>query len=338
MSIRNRLLVWLLPILIFFIGILSYLSYLNIVAISSDPAAIAGHLNFAMVEILLFAFIMIFLITLLVLFLANKISYPVQKLKNAALSLAAGEYGDFVHVKGPTEIVELANTLNTLSQCLEEQITGYRESSMARERMYGEYECSLLLQHYMLQDVIEKLHISQIEIRSIQINSARQPKCVYLDIKKQEDQITKLIFAEALTPGFESIFELLKTAANPNGSQDGFSYQKIMMDHLKKTIIFQNYKMAIPLVWETSSKTFAAQNNNIFSYNNGDFLILFNSGFEKLFQSEEVINAWFGKVLRHFAEEGIDAVVAMLSNELNFLANKQHIDQDMYLICVKMVD
>lgn len=337
MSIRIRLLLWLLPILIFFITVISYLSYLNIVAISSNPSILESNLDYALGEIVFIAFLMILSITILVLFLANKISHPVQKLKNAALSLAAGEYGDFVHVKGPLEIVELANTLNTMSQCLEEQITRYRETSIARERMYGEYECSLLLQHHMLQKVIENFDNPHMHMRSIQINAARQPRGVLLNVSAKEEA-TRLIFAEAFKSGFEAIFELIKNANELTVKQQNFSYLELNFDHVKKMISFSRHKMAKAMIWRIRERKFAEYKENSFSYNPGDFLLLFNSGFEKLFISEELINAWFGKVLRHFAEEGIDPVVTMLSNELNFLANKQHIDQDMYLLCVKMVD
>ena len=50
--------------------------------------------------------------------IANKISRPVQKLNNSALAIAAGQYGESIAADGPREIAELANTLNTMSECL----------------------------------------------------------------------------------------------------------------------------------------------------------------------------------------------------------------------------
>src|SRR3990167_5144936 len=80
--------------------------------------------------------------------IANRISRPVQKLNNSALAIAAGQYGESIQVSGPREIAELANTLNTMSECLHENINRLKENSLLRERMYGEYECSMESQTY----------------------------------------------------------------------------------------------------------------------------------------------------------------------------------------------
>ena len=91
----------------------------------------------------------------IVFIIADHISKPVRQLNRAALEIAAGDYEANIRVEGPKEIMELAHTLNTMSQCLVEHMSRLKESSLIRERMYGEYECSLLLQYYMLQHVIE---------------------------------------------------------------------------------------------------------------------------------------------------------------------------------------
>ena len=97
----------------------------------------------------------IFIMVVTLFIIANKISRPVQKLNNSALAIAAGQYGESVQIKGPKEIAELANTLSTMSECLHENINRLKENSLLRERMYGEYECAMLLQHQMLQKNID---------------------------------------------------------------------------------------------------------------------------------------------------------------------------------------
>ncbi|HEV7736583.1 MAG TPA: HAMP domain-containing protein, partial [Chlamydiales bacterium] len=54
--------------------------------------------------------------------ITGRIAIPMQKLNNSALAIAAGHYGESAPVGGPKEIAELANTLNTMSECLLENI------------------------------------------------------------------------------------------------------------------------------------------------------------------------------------------------------------------------
>ena len=65
--------------------------------------------------------------------IADRISKPVRQLNQAALEIAAGEYETNIDVKGPKEIVELAHTLNTMSECLVEHMSRLRESSLIRK-------------------------------------------------------------------------------------------------------------------------------------------------------------------------------------------------------------
>ncbi|EKE08475.1 MAG: hypothetical protein ACD_17C00149G0003, partial [uncultured bacterium] len=89
--------------------------------------------------ILICAGVTILIVVATLFVIANKISIPVARLNNSALAIAAGQYGESIPVRGPKEIVELANTLNTMSECLHENINRLKDNSFLRERMYGEY-------------------------------------------------------------------------------------------------------------------------------------------------------------------------------------------------------
>ncbi len=113
MKIRTRLLLFLLPALVCNIALVSMLLAYNWVGEAANK-----HLPVSLLLIVVFAALTILLMVASLFIVANKIARPVQKLNNSALAIAAGQYGESIQVKGPKEIVELANTLNTMSECL----------------------------------------------------------------------------------------------------------------------------------------------------------------------------------------------------------------------------
>ena len=202
MTIRSRLLILLLPTLIAFVILISFFSHFN----SSREIMFAG------------SFLTLLLVTMAVFLIADKISKPVRQLNQAALEIAAGDYEANIEVEGPKEIVELAQNLNTMSQCLVEHMSRLKESSMIRERMYGEYECALLLQHYMLQKVIddytldpafqEDKHLPPLRMLLISIPLSPLQKGLLLNISHLSAG-TSLALLEASEPGFSGLFQLI---------------------------------------------------------------------------------------------------------------------------------
>lgn len=162
MTIRSRLLLLLLPLLMAFLLMISAFFYFNWSSeiLSSFPSRLLAISAAAI--ILLSVILIVFLV-------ADHMSQMVRKLNQAALEIAAGNYETDIQVEGPKEIIELAHTLRTMSECLVEQMSRLRETSLIRERMYGEYECSLLLQYYMLEKVIEEFHHSHVRLRLISL-------------------------------------------------------------------------------------------------------------------------------------------------------------------------
>jgi hypothetical protein len=61
-------------------------------------------------------------------------------------------------------------------------------------------------------------------------------------------------------------------------------------------------------------------------------VFLYNSSVIDHFETQEAIEEWLVKVLRHFAEDGLDTIQVMLTNELTFLAKKQHVKHNFKII------
>jgi len=306
------------------------------VAADLNLKLIDQKLQNAIIIVFLSAILTIFLVIISVYFIANKISKPVQKIKNAALAIAAGDYTENIEVKGPHEIVELANTLNTMSECLQENMNRLQESSLVRERMHGEYECSLLLQHYMSEQVIQNFNNPRLLLRGINSKATTKPYGLLLKLKENRNNETHIEFLESKTAGFLGIFDLLLHSSEAHFPRLTVEFNEECSEFTYKTI-----EMPRPIVWKASDGAFAGafadqnQTGTKIPLKEGDLIFLYNQGIAKFFDSHQHIQDWFNKVLKHFATEDYDLLITMLKNELTFLVMKHHIDHDMYILCIK---
>lgn len=348
MTIRMRLFLWLLPLLIIFVACLSIFFYLYLyrdvfaLAGTEIPATLIDNkLQNTLTVLLTSAGIAIALVSAVVFFIANRISEPVQKLKTAALSIAAGEYGQTIEVKGPTEIVELANMLNTVSECVQEHITRLQENALVRERLFGEYECSLLMQYHMLQKVVDEYHSSQVSMQLIKIKSSEASRGVYLKLQTEENGDVRFTLVEAKEPGFEGIYELLPQVALLTEKTTPLSQLFPIVDamlHLEdSSLTYTAHVMAPPLVWSIERNQFADAYEGSVPVHSGDFIFFFNRGFSNQFPDHQTVQDWLSKVLRHFSSDGLDVLSGMLSSELSFLTNKQSIEEDLCILCIRRV-
>jgi len=265
-----------------------------------------------------------------VFFVAHKISKPVKKLTNSALALAAGEYGNKVKLRGPKEIVELANTLNTMSECLQEHLTRIKESSLLRERLYGEYECSVLLQHQMFSKVADDYDNPRIALRTITLSSATSLHGLRLSIEKSDARAVRLKLTEASEGGFDPMYALLTSPL------EELSNIIVNIDKRYTHLDFVTQHMPRPIVWSIEQKGLLDVNSGEAALGKGDYLFLYNKGFELLFEDTAAVNAWFSKILQHFATEGIDSCTTIITNEINFLTQKQHIGHDINVLCIRI--
>ena len=250
-----------------------------------------------------------------------------QHLQDHALAIAAGDFKSSVTVEGPKELQDLGKAIHTMDECLNEQMHRLRESAVLRERMYGEYECALLLQQQMLQNVMDNYQNEKYLIKALTFTSASALYGVLLELKDTEKGNPELTFYEAQEKGFTGMYHLL---ADPKARN---YYLKVFLKNSKVEV--ESHDMACPLVWSTtrSEEIDIKNKNNILETN--DIIILFNSGLQDCFETEEQVHAWFQKVLKHhFASEGFDLFLTMLQHELTYLTRKRTISHDIHILCI----
>lgn len=265
-------------------------------------------------------------------FIANKISRPIQQLNNSALAIAAGQYGESAEPSGPKEIKELANTLNTMSECLLENINRLKENSLLRERMYGEYECSMLFQHLMLQKNIDDCRSDAVAVKSI-THFSDDPKGLLLDFPKTElSSQFQIRLAEAEDTGFEGMYELLTQHKNAKDLQN---HTSIHFD--KATSILKFAGPHTPLFWSLDNKQFLSCKNGKIELECGDFFFLFNDGMELFFRDPKVIQDLLSKVLKVFAQDGLETTVSMLQKEILFASKRKDPVDDLHLLCFQIL-
>lgn len=261
-------------------------------------------------------------------FIANKIIQPINKLKSAALALAAGEYDEKVNVKGPKEIAELANTFNTMRECLLDHINRLRDSSFLREKLYGEQECALLLQNRMLDGVIAHLEDQRLSIKHLTSAISAPIHGLKLDIVA--DTTITISLAESMEEGFEGVYALVSGSHNIAG--------KIIakFDFASHFITVQNQAMPYPLVWSTQQNKFLPETEGPYPFESGDFVFLFNQELMSIFPHRQTIRDWMGKVMRQFAKENMDLLSVMLNSELNFWIKKSNLSPHIHIFCMKI--
>ncbi|MES2272598.1 MAG: HAMP domain-containing protein [Chlamydiota bacterium] len=274
----------------------------------------------------------LFLMVATLFLIANKISHPVQKLNNSALSLAAGQYGESIQVSGPKEIAELANTLNTMSECLYENINRLKENSLLRERMYGEYECAILLQHMMLQKNIDDCRSDAVAVKSITLFS-ESPRGLLLDFPKTESsELFQIHMAEAEEEGFEGMYQLLTQYKLSKKSQ---AHTSLLLDRSASTL---QIKGQLPLCWSLDEKRYLSPNLGALKVESGDFFFLFNQGLLKFFKERQKVADLLAKVLKVFASDGFETTFSMIQKELAFATKRKNLDEDIHLLCFQVLN
>lgn len=321
MTIRSRLLLLLLPPLAAFFLLASLFFYFNWSR-----------------EILLIGSCFILLLVIGIVFImADRISKPVRQLNQAALGIAAGDYESNIQVKeGPKEIIELAHTLNTMSQCLVEHMSRLRESSLIRERMYGEYECALLLQHYMLEKVIAAFHHPHLSMRLISVPISTFQKGLFLTIDSLNTPNFTFTLFEAQEPGFPGLFQLNKYPHLPKEERKNKSFIECQLIDQYRILRYDAHQLYPPLVWSIHHQQFKIADDHRIALENRDMIFFHNSSLIEHFESKQAIEKWFARVLRHFAEDGLEAIQVMLTNELTFLTKKQNAKHNFKIICLQV--
>lgn len=264
--------------------------------------------------------------------IANKISRPIQRLNHSALQLAAGQYGESISAEGPKEIVELSNTLNIMSECLLENINRLKENALLRERMYGEYECAMLLQHLMLQKNIDDCRSDAIAIKAITFFS-ESPHGILLNFPKAKRPDLFLIhLEEAIEEGFEGIYQLLTQSKNSKELQTSTT---LSLDLSTSTLMTQG--PIKPYVWSMSKKRFLDFSTPTLKVQSGDLFFLHNQGISSFYKNPKGIHDLLLKVLKIFAQDGLETISSMLQKEISFIIKRKELKEDIHLLCFQIL-
>lgn len=318
MSIRTRLLLFLLPTLIGSLALVFALYFLT------GPLLILLSATLST----LFLVAMVFLV-------ANKIVHPIQKLNNSALAIAAGQYGESIRVDGPKEIAELANTLNTMSECLHENINRLKENAQVKEQRYGEYECATLLEHLMLQKNIDDCVSDVAAIKAITFFSDT-PRGLLLRFPKTESpSLFQVHLTEAQETGLSGMYQLL---THPEPSPLKQNTLTLTLDRNAMALqTSPSTDQPSPLFWSLSKNLLCPLSSLPMPTQPGDFFFLFNRGLMLFYKSPQTVEDLLTKVLQVFAEDGLETVVAMLHKELSFGIKRKTLEEDMHLLCFQIL-
>ena len=322
MKIRTRLLLSLLPALFGSIALVVLLMFY--------PQSSLAMLGIALLVILAMSSLY---------FMAGKISAPVQKLNDSALTIAAGKYGESIQAQGPKELQELANTLNTMSQCLLENINRLKETSLLREKMAEETECARLLQNLLLQKNIDECTSESIAVKAISFSSA-SPRGLLIDFPNSErPEIVTVHMAEAKLDGFDGIYQLLtqyKLSKEHPQEKLPFPSIRLILNRESGTILCRTSGCATPYLWSLSAGELRELKGK-YPIEAGDFVFLMNRGFFSFFKNPARITDLLSKVLKHFAQDGLETSVAMLHKEIAFATKRKDLDDDMHLLCIQIL-
>lgn len=331
MKIRTRFLLFLLPTFIGSIALVSsLLAYNWYASLEHLKKFIAADVNIeaqfreSLLLIFLSASFTILVVVATLFMIANKISKPIQKLNHSALALAAGHYGESIASKGPKEIAELAGTLNIMSECLLENINRLKENAILRERMYGKYECAMLLQHLMLQKKIDDCKSDAIAVKPITFFS-ENPRGILLDFPKPQPDQFLIQLTEAEEEGFDGMYQLL------TGSKTDTCTIAL---NLKESTLSTKSN---PLIWSLGKKRFLDFSNTI-QVQSGDLFFLFNQGMLRFYKNRKNIEDLLTKVLKVFATEGLETISTMLQKEISFLVKRKDPQEDVHLLCFQFLN
>ena len=315
MKIRTRLLLFLIPILV---GNVAFVLALHKFQHNLPLVILGAGLSVAFMLATLFI-------------ISNKISKPIQKLNHFALAIAAGQYGEAAEPTGPREIAELANTLNTMSECLLENINRLKENSLLRERMYGEYESAVLFQHFLLQRNIDDCRSDAIAVKAIS-HFSDYPCGILLSFPKPEKEQFAIHLAEAEETGFEGMYELLTQYKH---SSEFPKQTSLLFDC--NTGSLHHTGSHFPLFYSLENHQFLDASDGKIKLECGDFFFLFNHGLLEFFKTPHAVQNLLGKVLKVFAQDGLEKTAAILQKELAFASRKQDPEKDLHLLCFQIL-
>jgi HAMP domain-containing protein len=273
-----------------------------LVAADVDAEIIHPKLQRAKLIIFASATTSVILIIFGVFFIAHRISQPVQALKNTALAIAAGDYTISSKLKGPQEILELGNALETMSACLNEQMTRIKEHSILRQRMQGENECAQCLQQLIFDETVGQFQSDDYSLFAV--SSYSQPPLLGVELQATEVKGKLSIYLkESREKGLLGIYSLIKGESYRTLSSLNIEGDKLLIEG-EANLLF----------WCNRSKDYV---DNPTAFSKDMLAIFYSSDTQSLFTSAENLRESVRKVLKHFGDQPSELLKEMLVTELS---------------------
>ncbi len=265
---------------------------------------------------------------LAVVWITHKICRPLEMIRKGSLSMAAGNYKSPLHLIGAAEdLADIANSLNTLSDCLDHANTSTSERRLSQDPLSGEYESALLLQQHCLQSKVENHPFpEQIRIRLLSHLGYGELSGTFFDFEAEEDTIS-FYLAQASQKGLSGFYDLLR-------SPQGHPHTRVS---LQGACITANahQSMPMPFLWSHAPQKLQRLSQGFLPWETGDLIFLPTPSLYHLFQEEPLFCQWLQRPLEQFASEGLETCMAMLSKELAFITRRRHITEDLHLIAIE---
>ena|GEM_PF-6159535 len=271
------------------------------------------------------------LIVVAVACIANNISQPIEALKNGAITLASGNWKKKIEVKGPKEVSELAHTLNTMGDCLKEQLERLEENALLREKMIGEIECIKILERSFFNKVASHFWHPHIALKALSTESSHTHNSLLLHIEKNESKEITLSLLESVKKGFDGMYSFMT-------SREENKRLTLSLKMSKKNewqASFDTQTSSLPYYWTKREKNLKPlqQNTSLFPE---DSLLLTNTTLFSMLQSDKATMKRFQRVFAHFSNEGLDHCSSLLLNECLFLTKRHHIDEPLQALIVEI--
>lgn len=257
---------------------------------------VVANLLFYFDNIFIAALVSLALLWILLFFIAKGVSKPIEELKDAALEMAAGNCDIQVRVKGQKEVEELAGALNTMNACIKEQISEQQREAFTKELSPKEQECTQLFKGNIIQYILAKAKDFPFSIQYVEVPSTK-PRGLVIEISGRNFHLFQA--KEPLLPAFVALV---------TESKEHFPAMHL---HIKEdgSCMFERRDLPPPYI----------QNEYLFVYN-------FDTG---------AFIEMTDKVLKHFAEQGLEAISSLLEKELLFFSRKRNSDEDLFIFCMK---
>jgi hypothetical protein len=184
----------------------------------------------------------------------------------------------------------------------------------------------------MLQKNIDDCRSDAVAVKSITLFSDA-PRGLLLDFPKpQRPDLFHIHMAEAEDDGFEGMYELLTQYKHSPET-----HKQSLFTFDRATSIFQSHGPLQPLFWSLDHKRYLEPSEKRVQLESGDFFFLFNEGLLHFFKGPKAIQDLIAKVLKIFAQDGLETTSAMLQKELAFAAKRKELGEDIHLLCFQIL-